>query len=313
MHRGRRVKGFILAAGFGERLRPVTDLFPKPLVPVANLPSICYALSLLAGAGITSVIVNLHYRPDAIREYFRENRDFGLDVTFSYEPEILGTGGGVMKCRRMIGDDDFVLLNSDVIMNLDMAGLVRRHRECSSPGTVVLYGADDAASIGQAGIRDGRVVDFKNFLGTGVASGLIYTGAAVLSPAVFSYLEEGFSSIVYTGYTGLITNERLDYFKHDGLWLDIGTVASLRMASLRAVKAGVARRAAAVFGLEAAAIAADAHIGGRAVVRDSVVGAGCSVGAGSEIVESVLLPGSRVEDGARISGAVVLGGEVLKA
>ncbi len=98
----------------------------------------------------------------------------------------------------------------------------------------------------------------------------------MLSPAVFSYLEEGFSSIVYTGYTGLITNERLDYFKHDGLWLDIGTVASLRMASLRAVKAGVARRAAAVFGLEAAAIAAGAHIARGRTWRDSEVGAGWS-------------------------------------
>ncbi len=307
------MKGFILAAGFGERLRPVTDVFPKPLVPVANLPSICYALSILVGAGITSVIVNLHYRPDAIREYFRGNRNFGLDIMFSYEPEILGTGGGVMKCREMLCEDDFVLLNSDVIMDLDLAALVRRHRARSSPGTVVLYRSPEAVSIGQTGVRDDRVVDFKNFLGTGVASGLVYTGAAVLSPAVFRYLEARFSSIVYTGYTGLIRNDRLDYVEHDGIWLDIGTVASLRDASIRTAETGMPRKVAAACGIEFAPVDPDARIAAESVVRNTIIGFGSTVGTGAEIVDSLLLPGSRVKAGARISEAVVLGDEVIRA
>ncbi len=305
------MKGFILAAGFGERLRPVTDVFPKPLVPVANVPSICYALSLLADVGITNLIVNLHYRSEAIREFLAAYANFGFDISFSYEPEILGTGGGVMKCRELLGDEDFVLINSDVIMDLDLNAAMRYHRERSSPGTVVLYRAPDAASIGQVGVDEGRVVDFRNFLGTGVASGLVYTGAAVLSSSIYRYLEEGFSSIVYTGYTGLITNERLDYFEHEGLWLDIGTPASLREAAMRAAASGMMREAAGTCGLDAGPVAQDACIGDGAVIRNSIVGAGCRVGSRAEVRDSLLLPGAIVKDGARISRAVVLGEEVL--
>lgn len=307
------MKGFILAAGYGERLRPVTDVFPKPLVPVANVPSICYAISLMASAGITEVIVNLHYRTEAIRSFFEERDYFGLHVSFSYEPEILGTGGGVMKCREAIGEDEFLLVNSDIVMDLDVAALVRCHRERSSPGTVVLYRAPDAASIGQAGIRGDRVVDFKNFLGSGVASGLVYTGAAVLSPSIFRYLEEGFSSIVYTGYTGLITHERLDFYEHTGLWLDIGTLRSLRAASLRLAGTPLADRAAVDCGFDASPVARSARVADGAAVVDSVIGEQCEVGAGAEVAASVLLPGARVEAGARITDAVVLCGEVLKA
>ncbi|HSV95544.1 MAG TPA: NDP-sugar synthase [Spirochaetota bacterium] len=306
------MKGFILAAGYGERLRPVTDVFPKPLVPVANVPSICYAISILARAGISSVIINLHYRSDKIREFFDGHDNFGLDISFSYEPKILGTGGGVMKCREMIGGDDFVLINSDVIMDMDLAAVLRRHRERTSPGTVVLYRATDAASIGQVGVREERVIDFKNFLGTNVLSGLIYAGAAVLSPAIFQYLEDGFSSIVYTGYTGLIVNRRLDYVEHDGLWLDIGTVASLREASMRTAATGMAQAVAAICGLESAPVASDAQIAAGAVVRDSIIGAGSIVGADAEVLDSLLLPGSRVEAGARISRAVVLREEIIR-
>lgn len=306
------MKGFILAAGYGERLRPVTDIFPKPLVPVANVPSVCYAISIMASAGIREVIVNLHYRSEAIRSFFEERENFGLRVSFSYEPQILGTGGGVMKCREAIGEDDFLLVNSDIVMDLDVAALVRSHRERSSPGTVVLYRAADAASIGQAGIRGGRVVDFKNYLGSGVASGLVYTGAAVLSPSIFRYLEKGFSSIVYTGYTGLITHERLDFYEHEGLWLDIGTIRSLRTASLRLAGTPLANRAAADCGFDASPVALTARVADGAAVGDSVIGDESEVGAGAELAGSVLLPGARVGAGARITNAVVLGGEVLK-
>lgn len=306
------MKGFILAAGYGERLRPVTDVFPKPLVPVANVPSICYAIYLMASAGIKEVIVNLHYRAEAICAFFEERKGFGLDVSFSYEPIILGTGGGVMKCRDAIGKDDFLLINSDIVMDLDVGALVRRHREASSPGTVVLYRAADAVSIGQAGTQGDRVVDFKNFLNTGQRSGLVYTGAAVLSPSIFRYLEEGFSSIVYTGYTGLITHERLDYYEHTGLWLDIGTIRSLRTASLGLVGTPFAKKVAARCGFDASPVARTARIAEGAAVADSVIGEGCEVGAGAELAASVLLPGARVEAGARIANAVVLDEEVLK-
>jgi mannose-1-phosphate guanylyltransferase len=123
------VKGFILAAGYGERLRPLTDDCAKALVPVLNIPSICYSLFLLKEAGVRDVVCNLHHEGDGIVRFFEENDFFGLTIEFSEEDTILGTGGGLKKCEALLGDDDFVLINSDIVMDADLRILIDRHRE----------------------------------------------------------------------------------------------------------------------------------------------------------------------------------------
>ncbi|MCX7680138.1 MAG: sugar phosphate nucleotidyltransferase, partial [Spirochaetes bacterium] len=191
------MKTFIFAAGFGERLRPITATIPKPLVPVLNRPAIEWSLALAKKAGIRHVICNLHHLPDEIERFFY-NYLHVFTVTFSREPMILGTGGGLKKCEKLIGDEEFLLLNSDVIMNLDVEALLQYHRKLNSRATVVLYKHPNASEIAKVAVRDGKVIDFKNFLKTNSKSEYIYTGVAVLSPEIFLYLEEHYSSIVYT-------------------------------------------------------------------------------------------------------------------
>src|SRR5213075_2290701 len=108
------MRSMILAAGLGTRLRPVTDILPKPMVPVCNRPLIAYAVEAFLAAGIDDIVVNLHHLPDAIVEFLTSTYDCRFE--FSLEREILGTGGGIRRVRRFLeASDEFFLVNADTI------------------------------------------------------------------------------------------------------------------------------------------------------------------------------------------------------
>jgi len=222
------VKAFLLAAGFGERLRPLTEKVPKPLIPVADIPSICYALYILKRSGVTDIVCNIHYLGDRVVEFFNDHDNFGFNVTFSKEDEILGTGGGLKKCEELL-DDDFVLINSDILIDLDLTAAIEQYQAEKLPGLIIVK--EVVKEEATVSIDGNRVVDFKNSMKSGMAPLYDYTGAAVFSPEIFPLLETGFSSVVYTGYTGLIADKGLSYFVHHGTWIDIGTPESLDTAA----------------------------------------------------------------------------------
>lgn len=307
------MKGFILAAGFGERLRPITDGIPKSLIPVLNLPSICYALFLLKEAGISDIVCNLHYRHRDVVEFLEKNDFFDLRITFSVEESILGTGGGVKNCEELIGDSDFILVNSDIIMDIDIRDLIAYHAKRMTPATVVLYRTEDAGTIGPVGIEDDIVIDFQNALARGMASDCIYTGLAVLSPLVFRYLKKGFSSIVDTGYRGLIEEHAIGYLDHQGIWKDIGTISSYWKANLDMIGEGrtIAGRLSSALGIAPQVVSHGAHIADNAKILNSIIGEGSRVGKDSVVENSVLLPGAVVRDECSVINSVVYGENVI--
>jgi mannose-1-phosphate guanylyltransferase len=301
------MKGFIFAAGFGKRLRPITERIAKPLVPVVNVPSICYSLLLFKKAGIKDLVINLHYKAEDIVRFFREHDDFGFKLTFSREETILGTGGGLKNCERFLSDEDFVVLNSDVVMDLDIGALSAFHRANKSCGTLVLYRTPTAQAIGPVGVREGRVIDFKNRLASDGAGEYIYTGAAVLSPVIFQYLTGEFSSIVYTGYTEIIRRHRLDYYEHKGVWEDVGSIETFRKTNIATLSRFEDLRQLFLeqLGLEAEVVSSKAVLHRNAAVNDSVIGDECVVGKGAAVERSVLLAGASVAEGCRLQDVVV--------
>ena len=300
------MKAFVLAAGFGTRLRPFTEHIPKPLIPVLNVPSLFYAFALLKDSGVREIICNIHHHAAEIRKA-ADAFDFGeLRITFSEETTILGTGGGLKKCETLLGDDDFLLVNSDIISDIDFPALVSRHRTAGVAGTLALYETPDAGTIGAVGVERGLVRDFRNMRLTGLVSSLIYTGTAVLSPAIFAHLKKGFSSIVDTGFTGLIDHGGLGAYLHGGSWMDIGTLENYCRANTAPgmLPELLAGRVHAAIGIMPRRIAADAAIDSGASVVCSSVGSGCTVGRGAAVENSVLLPGAVVETGETLSSAI---------
>jgi len=221
------MKAFLLAAGFGERLRPLTESVPKSLIPIAGIPSICYSLMLLKEAGIDDVVCNLHYRSDDIVNFLKRNNFFGMNIEFSIEEKILGTGGGLKKCEDFFKDDDTILLNSDIITDIHIRDVIKRYNEISSPGLVTLYRNGTECSP-PVSVNGNHVVDFKNFLKSNAVPEYDYMGIAVFSSQIFKYLISEFSSIVYTGFTDLIRYHSLGFYEHSGVWEDIGTIESLK-------------------------------------------------------------------------------------
>src|SRR5262245_11304601 len=121
------VKAMILAAGFGTRLRPLTDCTPKPLLQVAGKPLISYSLALLRAAGIQEVIINLHHRGDGLRAALGKGAAYDMAITYSAENPILDTGGAIKKAQPFLEGGRFVVLNADIICDIDLQQLATWH------------------------------------------------------------------------------------------------------------------------------------------------------------------------------------------
>lgn len=300
------MKAFVLAAGFGTRLKPFTDILPKPLVPIRNVPALFYTIALLKEAGITEIICNTHHHAAEIRKTLEAANFNGVHISFSEEKKILGTGGGLKKCEPLLDDGDFLLINSDIIIDIDFKAFIESHLSSGLPGTLALYETPDAGAIGAVGIANDLIRDFRNMRNTGLQSSLIYTGTALLSPTIFDYLREDFSGIVDTGFTGLIDNGGLGFYRHNGSWMDIGTLENYRQANTGTamLPEKLAERIEASIGIAPGCIAPESDIGKGASIIRSVIGKGCTVGENARVEESVLLPGAVVSPGETLRKAI---------
>ena len=306
------MKAFVLAAGFGERLRPITDDMPKALIPVLNLPSICYALFLLKEAGITDAVCNLHYRGEQIVDYLRSKKNFGMDLTFSHEEKILGTGGGLKKCQDYF-DEDFILINTDIILDVDLDSLIEVHRRSAHPATLLLHDTDKADQIGPVEVDGDRVKGFQGRSADEPVSSLIYTGAAMLSTKVFDYLTLTFSSVVNTAFEGLISDLSLGHTVHRGFWYDIGNMTDYWETNIRHHRdvLGLKARIEDVLGESPHLISSQSRIASSAVVKKSVIARDAKIGSGVRVEESVILPGSVVKRDTAVRRSVTYPGGVI--
>ena len=225
------MKAMILAAGFGSRLRPLTDRVPKPLIEVAGKPLIAYPLALVRAAGIREVVVNLHHHGAAIRAALGDGAAYGVSIRYSEEDPILDTGGGILHARHLLGDEPFVVLNSDSIMDLDLRRLIAWHHAHGAIATMVLRADREAARYGFIEIdRDHRV---RRFLGRPARvaeplTALMFAGVHVLEPQVFSYMASGVFGITRQTYPAMLAAGcPVSGYVHDGYWRVLDTHALL--------------------------------------------------------------------------------------
>jgi NDP-sugar pyrophosphorylase family protein len=137
------MKALVLSAGYGERLRPLTNTTPKPLIEVGGRPLIHYALLMLRRAGITEVAINLHHLAGAIEEALGDGSALGLHITYSYERTLAGTGGPLAILRDYFANERFVMLNCDTIIGLDLIEVIKFHQIRQALATFVLRGGGD--------------------------------------------------------------------------------------------------------------------------------------------------------------------------
>ena len=306
------MKGFIFAAGFGTRLRPLTNNFPKPLMPICNVPSILYSLLLMKEAGIRDVVCNLHYRADDIKSFFDNNDNFGMNIYFSFEDTILGTGGGLKKCEHMLKDDTFLLCNSDAVFDIPVTTLLEEFYRSGGNDLLVIKKTGNAAK--PVYVENGIIKDINYTFSRENNSPFTYTGMAILTPLIFRYLEEKFSSIVYTGYTSLIENHELSFYQHDGYWLDVGTIDAYHRVNMDVMDnieywqerfRGIGEVIPLIDG-------DDVREAEGSRVIHTVSGKGSTIEQGSVVQDSVLLPGSHVPQKAKYNRVIIIDDTVIK-
>ncbi|MCP4130490.1 MAG: nucleotidyltransferase family protein [bacterium] len=146
----------ILCAGFGTRMKDYTKETPKVMLPIDGKPILEYTINHLAKLGINNIIINLHYFPDQITSYFSDGKKFGVNITYSYEEEPLGTAGAIKKVEKSLtGEDDFLLLYGDIVCNQDYYKLYEFHR--TNPGaiaTIILHERNKSNSIVEMDINN---------------------------------------------------------------------------------------------------------------------------------------------------------------
>src|ERR1700730_3297365 len=149
-------QAFVLAAGLGTRLRPLTEDLPKPLIPIFQKPLITFALDHLIAAGVESFVINTHKLADQFAEPLGKENYARRRVTLVNEPDLLETGGGIKNAEPLLGNEPFITYSGDILTDLDLEALVREHFRARNDVTLALRETGLARGVA---FRDGRVID----------------------------------------------------------------------------------------------------------------------------------------------------------
>jgi len=217
----------LLAAGFGTRLRPITQWVPKPMMPVFGIPVIQHNIVQLREQGIKDFIVNLHHMPVHIIQHLKDGSDLGVRVQYSLEPTIMGTAGGIKKVENQLQDGAFLVVNADTYRSLDLKALLRHHRRRGRAITLLLHQnpllAPERAVWANKG---GDVVRFLDLYRKDRSAGVPcdFLGVQVMEPQVLSFIPPDQPWEVHRVYVRVLSSgRRIGGFVQDGYWKDLGT------------------------------------------------------------------------------------------
>lgn len=305
-------KAFVLGAGLGERLRPLTDQLPKPLIPVYQKPLITYAFDHLLAAGVREFVVNTHHIPEAYAKTFPDQTYRGTPIRFRNEsPVRLETAGGIANVRDLIGDEPFIVYNGDILTDLPLEPLLQEHRSRGNLVTLALRSKGPALHIA-LDRQTGRITDIHGKLGTGNKGDFLFTGIYVVEPAFFDWLTPGKVESVIPIFLKMIEQDAgLGGVVIDsGHWWDLGNRASYLEAhhALEELNSHFpqyavldARHRIAVD--PSATVSSDARLSGVNIIGEHSV-----IETGAELNDCIVWPGARVGSDARLTRCIVRSG-----
>lgn len=300
---------FVLGAGLGTRLRPLTDERPKPLVPIFNKPLITFAFDHLIAAGVSRFVVNTHHRPEAYSRWLGETNGQteyrGCPVFFRHEPVLLETGGGIKNAADLIGDEPFLVYNGDVLADFPLQSLVASHQRSGSIATLALRASGVERRI-QCDPATGRITDMRGLIGGRSEPAFLFTGVSVFSPEIFKHIPAGevvsiIPVLVDLMRVGMPVSGEL---MNEGVWFDIGNVSSY-MEVHRILSEG-----SHAFSYLPADWLQPVQNGARIrpgafIAGCSAVAAGADVGEGAELENVIVWPDAKVQPRARLVDAVL--------
>jgi mannose-1-phosphate guanylyltransferase len=282
-------RAFVLGAGLGTRLRPLTDQLPKPLVPIFQKPLITF-------------VINTHRLAGEFEQLFAANTYEGHPVALVHEPDLLETGGGMKNAQRWLGAESFIVYSADILTDMNLAPLIEEHFRAGNDVTLALRQTGLAANVA---FHDGRVIDIQNRYG--YVGNYDYANVSVWSPEIFDRIPSGkkisFIPILaqWIGDQGKIGGVLLS----EGQWFNLSSrreyLAIHRMISEQHWRPDYVKTPGWPL-----RIAVDVRIDpGAQVTGCSSIGLGCRIGAGAVINDSILWPGAQVAARSNLRNCIV--------
>ncbi|MBC8183622.1 nucleotidyltransferase family protein [candidate division KSB1 bacterium] len=232
------MKAMILAAGYGTRLKPLTDKTPKALIKINQTPLLELVIKKLIAADVSEIIINIHHHAEQIISFIKEKRNFGIRIEFSKEAEILGTGGGLKQAAHFFDDGKpFFLHNVDILSTINLPDMYQYHLERNSLVTLALKKRETKRFF---------IIDDKNFIcghadiskkvtrikrtPQGKTDLMPFCGIHVISPKIFDYLKQTGQFSIVDVYLDLIANGLpvIGYLADKNYWKDIGKLDTLK-------------------------------------------------------------------------------------
>ncbi|MCL6471854.1 MAG: NDP-sugar synthase [Firmicutes bacterium] len=337
------MRAVLLAAGQGLRLRPLTLTKPKAIVPLANRPSIVRLLEYLRPYEIKEMYINLHYLPEDIKDVVGAGTWWNTRVHYSYEPELLGTAGAIKKLDKFIGDDKFIVVNTDIATDIDLIEPLEFHETRGAEVTLIMTRARPGSGYEHIGVSPGGRILINKDPNDVVENG-IYTGMAIFEPTVLDIIPQEPSSLLNSVFIPLAEEGGLYAYFQDGYWSDIGTVErylqvnkdlingkvkstidgrlvgeniwisetseidlTVRIEEPALIGRGVSIERGALIGPNTV-IGNGCYIGPNVKISNSVVWDGCRIGSSSLIDSCVIADGQQIVPGQRLKRTVVQGG-----
>jgi len=295
-------QAFVLAAGLGKRLRPLTDELPKPLIPIFQKQLITFALDHLLGAGVEKFVINTHRRPELFQSFFSRGDYAGAPVTLVHEPELLETGGGIKNAEGCLGSDPFITYSGDILTDVNLQPLIDEHFRHGNDVTLALRNTGLASDIA---LRDHRIVDIANRYG--IAGNLDFANIAVWNSAGFERIPPrkkiSFIPILsnWIGQGGKIGGLVIN----DGNWFNISSRTEYLDVHRTILRDDwkphyVKNRDWPERVSKSAIVDASAELRGC-----SVVGEHCRVGAHAVLEDTILWPSAEIASKSQLHGCIV--------
>ena len=295
-------QAFVLAAGRGRRLRPLTDDLPKPLIPIFQKPLITFALDQLISAGVNKFVINTHRYPELFRDFFCRSDYAGCPVTLIHEPELLETGGGIKNAERDLSSQHFLTYSGDILTDVNLQPLIDEHFRRGNDVTLALRETGLASDVA---LRDDRVVDIAKR--HGIAGDLDFANIAVWNSAVFQRIPPhrkiSFIPIVadWINQGGKIGG----FVMNDGKWFNIGSRTQY-LDVHRMILRDDWKPHYIKIGDWPERIAESAVVDPSVELRGcSVVGEHCRVGAEAVLEDTILWPDAQIASQSQLHGCIV--------
>ncbi len=306
---GRITQAFVLGAGLGLRLRPLTEQIPKPLVPIFHKPLITFALDHLRGVGIESFVINTHKLADQFERTFATGEYAGAPVRLLHEPVLLETGGGIKNAEPALRREPFVVYSGDILTDIELEPLLEAHRRDRNDVTLAVRETGLARGVA---VQDGRVVDISSRFGHPGTHD--FANVSIWNPDVFARIPAAtkisFIPILCDWIAeggkvgGVILNERK--------WFNIGSRAGYlevhRVIAEEGWRPGyVSAHSWPQFVVPDAVVDRSARLAGF-----HAIGSGARIGAGARLENTVVWPDAEVAAGSELQSCIIRAGQKVE-